>query len=357
MKKITAVLLTVLMAFAVFGCKEKQEKLNLNDFDKLLQNQPAYVVDTELLVQTGNSADKRFYPDMLTATVQNRSDKIITYLKLAFVAWDKDGKPVKIKAADEKAGSEIKEVEYKKLSLESGRYYGKGVGINLASNHNIESFKAIVVLFKTSNGAKWENPYYETFKNAFVSKKFSKSMMISYTKQKDDFKALSKNELDKTVLDETALSEKFSKLPIQVLSADYIVQGDDKDSTPDIIKATFKNVSEKAIAKVTLGFFAFNEKGEAVRIKEAGDNASNGNYIALVEYTTTDFIKDSVFGDTMAYNVHENCGIRYVVGVVKSYTDSDGAIYENPYFIDACLIFEGGKITLAQPDVFETDAI
>ncbi len=354
MKKVIAVLLTVVIAFTFLGCQESQEKVNLNDFDKLLQKQPVTVVDTELLVQTGNSADKRFYPDMLTATVQNRTDKTISYLKVAFVAWDKDGNPVKIKSDEDKKDYEIKEVDYKKLTLESGRYYGKGMGINLSANHNIETFKAIVVSFKTDDGDVWENPYYETFKNAFVSQKFSKSMMISYTKQEDNFKVLTENELEKTVLDETALSDKFSKLAVQILSAEYIVLGEDKDATPDTIRAIFKNTSEKEISSVTLGFFAFDENGKAVKIKEAGDNASIGNFIALAEYTTTDFVKDAVFGETVSYNVHENCGIKYVVAVVKSYTDIDGKTFENPYFIDACLIYEGGEIEVKLPEISDS---
>ncbi len=355
MKKIIAVFMAVIVAFSLFGCKKSQEKINLNEFDKLLSKQPAVVVDSELFIQTGNSGDKRFYPDMLTATIQNRTDKAITYLRLAFVAWDKDGKPVKIKAVDDKSGDEIKEVAYKSLNLESGRYYGKGMGINLAPNHNIETFKVIVVSFKTKDGENWENPYYETFKSAFASKKFSKSMMIPYTKQEDNFKVLTQNELKKTVLDEVGLKDKFSNLPIQVLTADYIVTGEDKDATPDTIKATFKNIGEKQISKVTLCFFAFDEAGKAVRIKEAGDNASLGNYYALVEYTTTDFVKDAVFGDSVAYNVHENCGIKYVKAFVKAYTDIDGKAYENPYFIDACLIYEGEEIKVELPTTPEIE--
>ena len=350
MKKVIAVLLTAVIAFVVLGCQKKQEKINLNDFDKLLQKQPVAVVDTEFLVQTGNTADKRFYPDMLTATIQNKTAKTITDIQLAFVAWDKNGNPVKIKSNEDKNGYEIKGVAYKKLSLESGRYYGKGMGINLTANHNIETFKAIVVSFKTDDGDVWENPYYETFKNAFVSQKFSKSMMIPYTEQEDGFNVLTDNELKKTVLDETTLLDKLSKLPVQILSAEYLVIGEDKDATPDIIKAIFKNTAEKEISSVTLGFFGFDQNGKSVKIKEAGDNASIGNYIALAEYTTTDFVKDAVFGDTVSYNVHENCGIKYVVAVLKSYTDIDGKTFENPYFIDACLIYEGGEIEVKTPE-------
>ncbi len=350
MKKAIAVLLTAVIAFVFFGCQENQEKINLNDFEKLLQNQPVAVVDTELLVQTGNSADKRFYPDMLTATIQNRTDKTITYIELVFVAWDKDGNPVKIQSDEDKTGYEIKAVAYKKLSLESGRYYGKGMGIKLAANHNIETYKAIVASFKTDDGDVWENPYYETFKNAFVSEKFSKSMMISYTKLKDDFKVLTERELEKTVLNEVELSDKLAELPIQILTAEYTVTGEDKDATPDTIKSTFKNAAEKEISSVTLSFFGFDENGKAVKIKESGDNASKGNYYALVEYTTTNFVKDAVFGEAVAYNVHENCGIKYVVAVLKSYTDIDGKTFENPYFIDACLIYEGGEIEVEVPE-------
>lgn len=350
-KRLIAVVLVVLSVFSFIGCKEKTEKITLKDFDGLLSRQPIAVVNTELLVQTGNYVDKQFYPDMLTATLQNRTDKTITYIKLAFVAWDKDGKPVKIKAVGEKQGDEIKEVAYKKLSIDSGRYYGKAMGINLATNHNINSFKVIVVSFKTKTGETWENPYYEIFKNTFVSQEFNKSIMIPYTKQKDDFKVLTQNELKKTEIDKEALLKKLAEFPVQIVSSDYIVFGEDKDATPDSIKTIFKNVGEKAIVGVTICYFAFDESGKAVKIKEAGDNASSGNYTALVEYTTTDFVKDAVFGDTLAYNVYEKCGIKYVRSVVKSYTDSDGKVYENPYFIDACFIYEGGEIEVQSPVV------
>ena len=353
MKKILAVLLALVAAITLFGCGESADKINLDEFDELLSAQPVVITQSELLVQTGNFADKRFYPDMLTATVQNRTDKTITYLQIAFVAWDKDGKPVKIKAVDDKSSYELKEVTYKKLTLESGRYYGKDVGIKLAQNHNIHTFKAIVTTFKTADGKVWQNPYYEAFKNAFVFKNFKKSMMIFCEKQNDDFKVLSKKELDKTVLDIEALDKKLSKLPVQVLTADYIVNGADKDSTPDNIKATFKNVGEKEISSVTLCFFAFDENGKAVKIKEAGDNASLGNYTALVEYATTDFVKDAVFGDTLSFNVHENCGIKHVVAIVKAYTYTDGKTVQNPYYIDACLIYEGGEIEVEAPSLPE----
>ena len=353
MKKIIAAFMVAIVAFSLFGCKKSQEKINLTEFEKILSKQPAVVVDSELFVQTGNSGDKRFYPDMLTATVQNRTDRIITYLKVAFVAWDKEGKPVKIKAADEKSGDTIKEVAYKKLTLESGRYYGKGMGINLAPNHNIETFKVIVVGFKTVDGDTWENPYYETFKNAFVSQSFSKSMMIPYDKQEDNFKVLTQNELNKTVLNEKTLLDKFSKLPVQLLNADYIVTSEDKDATPDTIKVTLKNTGDKQISNVTLCFFGFDETGKAVKIKEAGDNASAGNYYSLVEYTTTDFVKDAVFGGGIAYNVHENCGIKHVVAIVKAYTDIDGKTFENPYFVDACLVYEGSEIKVELPTLPE----
>ncbi len=350
MKKLSALLLVLLMLVTAVACKGETQKMTLKDFDELLSRQPVVIVDSQLINQTGNKANKRFYPDLLTCTVQNRTNKTITEMQVAFVGWDKDGNPAKIKSAKDKKGYDIKLLKYSDITVESGRYYGKGMGIELEPNHNITRFKAIVVRFKTDDGKTWENPYYNDFMNAFVKQNYRDSMMIMVSGKDDNFKVLSEKELEKTVMDAAAVEKKLAKIPVQVLSADYVVTGDNKDTTPDTIKAVFKNTGDKEIKKVVLCLLGFDRNGKAVKIREAGDNGIDGNFAVFVEYTTDGFVKDATAGENNAYQVNEACGIKYVKAVVKSYTDIDGKVYENPYFVDYCLIYEGGEIKVELPE-------
>ena len=350
MKKLSVLILTVIMCFSFFGCEEKVEKITLNDFDELLKNQPLAIVESELFVQLGNRADKRLYPDMLTVTFQNRTNKVINLVEVAFVAWDKNGNPVAIQQPNDEKKYDIKAIRYTNLNLESGRYYGKGMGIELAQNHNIASFKAIVVKFKCQDGTVWENPYFDVFKNNFVSKQFYKSMMLSCEEKEEKLRTLSKLHLEKTVLDEATLKEKMAELSVEIVSSEYVVRGDDKDTAPDVLKTVFKNKGEKELSSVKIGLFGFDENGKAVKIREAGDNASPGNYLTLIEYSTNGFVKDTTFGENDLFEVNENCGIKYVVAFVKSYTNIDGTTVENPYFYDICLIYEGKGISVEIPE-------
>lgn len=350
MKKLSALLLVLLIMVIAVACKGDTPKMTIKDFDELLNSQPAVIVDSQLLYQTGNNGNKRFYPDLLICTVQNRTDKVITELQVAFVAWDNDGNPAKIKSAEDKKGYDIKLLKYSDISVESGRYYGKGMGIELEPSHNISRFKAIVARFETEDGQTWENPYYDDFMNSFASQNYSDSMMLNIETKKDNFKVLSENELKKTVLDAEAVEEELAKLPVQVLSANYVVTGENKDTAPDSLKAIFKNIGDIEIKKVMMCFFGFDQNGKAVRIREAGDNSFDGNYAVFAEYTTDGFVKDSTAGENDAYQVNEACGIKYVKAVIKSYTDVDGKVYENPYFADYCLIYEGGEIEVTLPE-------
>lgn len=350
MKKFLVLILALIMSFSVFGCEEEVKKIGLNDFEKLIDEQPLKIVKSELLVQFSNTANKRLNPDMMSVIFQNQTDKVIDYVKVAFVAWDKNGEPVKIKSPGDEKAYDIKAVEYKSLNLQSGRYFGKGFGIELAQDHNIASFRAIIASFKTKDGTFWENPYLEVFRKIFAGKQFDKNVKFECQRKENNFKKLSKSELEKTVLDEAALNDKLATLLVNIVSSEYIVTGEDKHVNPDVIKTTFKNIGEKEISSVRLAIFGFDENGKAVLIREAGDDASKGNYLSIVEYTTAGFMKDTVFGEKDLYQVDEACGIKYVKAVLKSYTDIDGNIVENPYFVDACLIYEGGQIDVKLPE-------
>lgn len=131
--------------------------------DKLLSQidaQELKVVKTKYVVQ--DEKYKALYPDMLQAVIQNDTSCDIKNALVAFVAWDSNNLPVKIKGSiDFSDGSYIKEVNYGDINLVPGKKFGESSGFEVDENCNIKTFKAIVVSYETFDGTTWENPLYE----------------------------------------------------------------------------------------------------------------------------------------------------------------------------------------------------
>lgn len=131
--------------------------------DKLLSQidaQELKVIKTKYVVQ--DEEYKSLYPDMLQAVIQNDTSYDIKNALVAFVAWDSNNLPVKIKGSiDFSDGSYIKKVNYGDINLVPGEKFGESSGSAVDENCNIETFKAIVVSYETFDGTTWENPLYE----------------------------------------------------------------------------------------------------------------------------------------------------------------------------------------------------
>jgi hypothetical protein len=131
--------------------------------DKLLSQidaQELKVIKTKYVVQ--DEEYKSLYPDMLQAVIQNDTSYDIKNALVAFVAWDSNNLPVKIKGSiDFSDGSYIKEVNYGDINLVPGKKFGESSGFEVDENCNIKTFKAIVVSYETFDGTTWENPLYE----------------------------------------------------------------------------------------------------------------------------------------------------------------------------------------------------
>lgn len=151
--------------------------MGIDEFEKLLSEQPLYISSTEYVVQSEES--KVLFPDMLQAIITSNSTEDIKDAVVAFVAWDNNNLPVKIQTQfDFSGGSYIKQVSYKDINLVNGASYGENGGYTLDENSNISKFKAIVVSYETFDSNIWGNPYYENFKTTYEGKKYSDDMKL-----------------------------------------------------------------------------------------------------------------------------------------------------------------------------------
>lgn len=138
----------------------KIQSMNIQEFDDLLSTQRVRVTSTNYVVQ--DEKYKSLYPDMLQAVIQNDTQYDIKNAVVAFVAWDANNLPVKIKGSvDFSDGSYIKLVNYNDINLIPGDSFGSDSGFSVDEECGIKTFKAIVVSYEAFTGETWENPLYD----------------------------------------------------------------------------------------------------------------------------------------------------------------------------------------------------
>ncbi len=135
-----------------------------------LEQQELKVTETKYTIQDENY--KSLYPDLLQAVLKNDTEFDIKNAVIAFVAWDENKLPVKIKGnMDFSDGSYVKLVNYSDINLVPGNTYGSESGFELDEHHTIETFKAIVVSYETFDGTTWDNPLFDDWKKLYEGKK------------------------------------------------------------------------------------------------------------------------------------------------------------------------------------------
>lgn len=153
------------------GDGEKVE-ISESELEKQLNEQELKVIDTRYTVQ--DEELKSLYPDLLQAILKNDTEHDIKSAVLAFVAWDENRLPIKIKGSfDFSDGSYVKLVNYNDINLVPGKTFGDDSGFEIDQNHKIEFFKAIVVSYETFEGETWENPLFKDWETLYGGKKAS----------------------------------------------------------------------------------------------------------------------------------------------------------------------------------------
>ena len=163
---------------------------DIKKLDELLAKQPVYVSKTKYVVQSKRW--KTLYPDLLQAIITNKSKDDIKTAYVAFVAWDKNNLPVKIKGdMDFSDGEYIQKVKYDSINLVPGKSFGSKSGLGLDTGLGIKRFKAIVAAYDDFDGNTWINPYYNCWEQMYGGgKKLTTDMHVDVYLTSEDYEEM-----------------------------------------------------------------------------------------------------------------------------------------------------------------------
>lgn len=199
MKKITALILALIVVLSLAACgggnekdntdtandaalttddSSKDEKtpensgedvaaeLSVDELEAEIQKQPCFVYECEYYVQ--DEQYKALYPDLMLAKLENQSGIAIKDVIVAFAAWDENNLPVII----DTIGNDdyVIQCTMNGINLADGSTLtnqGMQVESRQAERGEIKSFKAIVVSYEDFDGNVWENPLYKNWVNIY----------------------------------------------------------------------------------------------------------------------------------------------------------------------------------------------
>ena len=140
--------------------KDTTDSISETEIISQIKAQEFKVISTKYVVQ--DEKYKSLYPDMLQAVIQNNTSFDIKNAVVAFVAWDENNLPVKIKGSiDFSDGSYIRMVNYGDINMVPNSTFGESSGFAIDETCGIKTFKAIVVSYETFEGTIWNNPLYD----------------------------------------------------------------------------------------------------------------------------------------------------------------------------------------------------
>ncbi len=271
---------------------------------------------------------------MLQAVLVNQTTTDIKNVVVAFVAWDENQLPVKLKSnIDFSDGVYVKEVAYNDVNMVPDSTFGEESGYAIDSLVNVKTFKATPVSFTTFEGDSWENPYYENWKALYEDKKFNESATVDVTVTEAGFEA---SEVTEASADDVgAIDEVLSQIEAQavkVIGTEYLIQDATyKSLYPDMLSATIQNGSESDIRNAVIAFVAWDENNLPVKIK--GDiDLSTGDYVKLVSYNDINLVPGKTYGESSGFSLSTTCSVETFKAIVVSYEPFEGEMWENPLF-------------------------
>lgn len=328
---------------ATEAAKEVKE-LSVAEFDELLAGLPLSVVKTEYVVQ--DEQYKSLYPDMLSTVIMNNTDSDIKDAVIGIVGWDENNLPVKLQGQfDFDGGNYFKKVNYSDINLVGGSTYGETSGFSLDQSCKVASFKSVVLSFETFDGDIWENPYVESFCNAFEGKKYSDDIKLEVEIQDTAF-AKSETPSGNTVESASAeeLEASLASQPVYISSVEYVVQDKQyKSLYPDMLQAIIQNNSEEDIRDAVVAYVGWDANGLPVKL-EGKLSYNEPAYVTEVAFDNINLVPGAVFGDSNGYAIDESCGVTTFKAVVVSYTTFEDKTWENPDYKAFRDLYEGKRL-------------
>ena len=140
-----------------------------SQLEKDLKKQDLYAYDAKYVVQ--DEKYKSFYPDMLQALIKNNTNKDIRDVQFGFVAWDKNGLPIKLKGNIDFGKSYIRGVSGDAVNIPAKGKFGDKHGFSIDKDLEVDTFKPIVVSYTDFKGNKWHNPKFDEFIKVYEGKR------------------------------------------------------------------------------------------------------------------------------------------------------------------------------------------
>lgn len=148
---------------------QKKEKYTAARLERAIKKQDLYAVDAKYVVL--HDEFKSLYPDNLQATIKNNTDKDIKDVQYGFVAWDKNGLPIKIKGDIDFGKRYFRGVTADVANIKGYGTFGEDKGYRIDSTIGVHSFKPFVVSYVDFEGKKWTNPLYKDFLKMYQGKR------------------------------------------------------------------------------------------------------------------------------------------------------------------------------------------
>ncbi|WP_414048743.1 DUF5780 domain-containing protein [Macrococcus animalis] len=218
----------------------KKEELIAASLERAIKKQDLYAIDAKYVVL--HDEYKSLYPDNLQATIKNNTDKDIKDVQYGFVAWDKNGLPIKIKGNIDFGKSYFRGVTADAANIKGYGMFSEDKGYRIDSTIGVHTFKPFVVSYVDFEGKKWTNPKYKDFLKVYEGKRLKdikgakkfifykdkKSKLEETNKVKTDvanhidpnqYDEISKNIKEKSEISSEALEEYIAYLQIMGLLA------------------------------------------------------------------------------------------------------------------------------------------
>lgn len=139
------------------------------DVETLKAEQKLTVEKTQIIVQ--DKQYKSLYPDLISAVVKNNTDETVRNFVVSFLAYDKNGYPVKIESQTSfTGGAYTMEATSEDANILPGDEYGSKSGWRLADPHDITYVLACVKEATFYNGETWVNDYEPIWLNEYAEK-------------------------------------------------------------------------------------------------------------------------------------------------------------------------------------------
>ena len=338
-KKVKGFLITVLVFLVTFGIrhavtngvegffgflgdsiKQSQEKT----YDEL----DALMAELDITV-TGytrsNWAEGDKTGPLIQVIMKNNSGKSITGVTVAIATWDKDGTPLSLTLDD----NSLHTSNVTNLTLPcfwlSGTTYGETKGLAISSESVLpQRIQAIPVSWTFSDGEKGSNPYAEDW-------------LYKYQDRANERADLDKVQFPQDVV--MPESELLSALLTQPLvTTNYEIA---QWAEGDLLCATITNKGNATIKSMYIAYATWDADNKPVIVSDRNGQLKTSNIVKVLMDDLSVAPGQSYGADNGAALHKDSAKVAKFSAIAYRYEDTEGNIWENPYYYAWLNLYEG----------------